>query len=69
MNHNTTVDWYQLLEIFVNFKLRSLYLRESCANWILQKNGKIGGPGFTVEIDEALFSKRKNNVRRVLPEQ
>ena len=48
MNHNTTVDWYQLLEIFVNFKLRSLYLREACANWILRKNGKIGGPGFTV---------------------
>ena len=35
-----------------------------------QKNcGKIGGIGYTLEIDESLFTKRKNNARRILPQQ
>ena len=46
-----------------------MYLREACANWILNNNKKIGGNGLIVEIDEALFTKRKNNTGRKLPEQ
>jgi hypothetical protein len=45
MNYSTTVDW-------------SMFMREVCANSILQHQGMIGGPGFTIEIDESLFSKR-----------
>ena len=46
MNHSTTVDW-------------SMYLREVCASFLLQHQGRIGGQGQTVEIDEAMFSRRK----------
>lgn len=56
MSHGTTVDW-------------SMYMREVCA-WKLQQERKvIGGPNCTVEIDESMFAKRKNNVGRVLPQQ
>ena len=43
MNHNTIVDW-------------SMYMREVCANYLLQHQGRIGGRGQIVEIDEAMFS-------------
>ena len=46
-----------------------MYLREACANWLLNNKKKIGGPGLIVEIDEALLTKRKNNAGRMLPEQ
>ena len=45
MNHSTTVDWL-------------MYMREVCANSVLQHQGMIGGPNLTVEIDESLFTKR-----------
>lgn len=44
-------------------------MREACADSLLKNNGRVGGVGLTVEVDEALFSKRKNNIGRVLPEQ
>lgn len=56
MSHCTTVDW-------------SNYLREICASALLRTRKIIGGPGLTVEIDESQFSRRKNNVGRVLPAQ
>lgn len=46
------------------------YLREVCEHSLLSRpKKKIGGPNLTVEIDESLFSKRKNHAGRVLPEQ
>ena len=57
INKNTTVLWNN-------------YIRESCAEYLNRKTKKkIGGAGFIVEIDESLFTKRKNNVGRVLPQQ
>uniref|UniRef100_A0A7E4V154 DDE_Tnp_IS1595 domain-containing protein n=1 Tax=Panagrellus redivivus TaxID=6233 RepID=A0A7E4V154_PANRE len=55
--NNTTVDW-------------NSYMREVAVHALLQRNKKaIGGPGKIVEIDESLFTKRKNNCGRVLPPQ
>jgi len=57
MSENIVIDWNN-------------YLRDVCAMAIENKpQGKIGGPAKIVEIDESLFSKRKNHVGRVLPEQ
>lgn len=57
INHNAVVDYNN-------------YLREVCA-WTLIQNPviPIGGPGMVVEIDESMFSRRKNNVGRVLAAQ
>jgi hypothetical protein len=44
-------------------------MREVCAATLLRNPSLIGGAGLTVEIDESLFSERKNNVGRILPEQ
>lgn len=45
------------------------YLREVCANTLVQNPVIIGGRNTTVEIDESLFTRRKNHVGRVLPQQ
>lgn len=57
MSDETTVDWNN-------------YLRQVCA-WDIERcnSGQIGGSGCIVEIDETLFTKRKNNCGRVLPER
>ena len=56
MSSNSVVDW-------------SNFLREVCASHLLANPQVIGGPNLTVEIDESLFTRRKNNAGRVLPQQ
>lgn len=56
IGEGTTVDWNN-------------YLREVCANSLIINPVVIGGPNKTVEIDESLFTRRKNHVGRVLPQQ
>lgn len=56
MSKSTTITW-------------SNYLREVCANIMLSHPVVIGGPNTTVEIDESLFSRRKNHMGRVFPQQ
>ena len=56
VSKNSVVDW-------------SNFLREVCAYTLLQNPPVIGGPGLTVEIDESLFSRRKNNMGQVYPQQ
>jgi transposase-like protein len=55
---NATIDWNN-------------YLREVCAGALLHRPNQmfVGGVGLHVEIDESLFSKRKNNVGRVINQQ
>lgn len=45
------------------------YLREVCAYYLISNPTTIGGPGLTVELDESLFVRRKDNVGRLLPRQ
>ena len=44
------------------------YLREVCAHALRNERQAIGGENCIVEIDESLFSKRKNNKGRMLKE-
>ena len=45
------------------------YLRDICSWWLNNNPYQIGDPGLTVEIDESLVAKRKNNVGRVLEQR
>ncbi|KAF0743650.1 DDE Tnp IS1595 domain-containing protein [Aphis craccivora] len=57
MSHCTVVDWNN-------------YMREVCTITISRNQQlQIGGPGKIVEIDKSMFSKRKNNAGRILPQQ
>jgi len=56
ISQRATIDWNN-------------YLREVCANTLLNNPVVIGGPNTTVEIYESLFSRRKNNVGAILPQQ
>lgn len=53
----TIVDW-------------RMYFRDICASVVDSLSGqKIGGPGFTVEVDESLIFKRKSHAGRLLANQ
>lgn len=57
INQETAVDWNN-------------YMREVCVAVLTSQEKKlIGGEGEIVEIDESMFTKRKNHVGRVLPAQ
>jgi hypothetical protein len=47
----------------------NMYLREVCADTLIRNPIIIGGPNTTVEIDESLFTRRKNHMGRLLPQQ
>lgn len=53
---NTICDW-------------ASFCREVLIEWSLKREGKIGGEGKIVEIDESKFGKRKYNVGRILEGQ
>lgn len=57
ISDKTTIDWNNYMREVVVLYLDSL------------PNNKIGGDGKIVEVDESLFTKRKNNCGRMLPEQ
>ena len=57
ISDHTVVDWNN-------------YLREVCLSALLRRpSQKIGGEGLIVEVDESLFTRRKNNAGRILPQQ
>jgi transposase-like protein len=53
---HTIVDWRH-------------FMRNICAEHFVLNPVALGGPGVEVQIDESVFSRRKNNVGRVLPQQ
>ena len=55
-SNHTIVDWNN-------------YMREVCAQVLLNDPSRIRGPNITVEVDESLFVKRKANVGRIPEKQ
>ncbi len=51
-SEHTIVDWYN-------------FIRDVCAQYLIDHAQKIGGVGKTVEIDESKFGKRKYNRGRI----
>jgi len=47
----------------------NMYMREVCAENLLRNPIVIGGHNMTVEIDETMFTRRKNHKGRQLPQQ
>jgi hypothetical protein len=56
VDDNTAIDWNN-------------YMRVVCASWILQHQGMIGGLEKTVEVDESMFTRRKNDKDKMFPQQ
>ncbi|CEF61423.1 Hypothetical protein SRAE_0000054700 [Strongyloides ratti] len=56
LNASTVVAW-------------NSYLKEVCLYMEKKEENKIGGKRLTVEVDETLFSRRKYNCGRILPQQ
>ncbi len=56
VSHQTIVDWFS-------------FCREVTVNYCVGKSVKLGGPGKTVEIDEAKFGKQKYHRGRVIDGQ
>lgn len=68
MSRNLTAHECQVSKAAVTNFFQSF--RQSCVDWLNEKGQEpIGGEGKTVQIDESLMSKRKNNCGRVLPPQ
>ena len=55
-SNDTIVDWNQ-------------FCRDIAVTYFLNNPVQLGGPGRVVEIDESLFSRRKYNRGRIIPEQ
>lgn len=56
ISHKGTCDW-------------TSFCREVLIEWCIKREGKIGGEGKIVEIDESKFGKRKYNVGRLIEGQ
>lgn len=56
VSENSIVQWF-------------VYFRDICSWWLVQNPQTIGGQGLTVEIDESLVARRKNERGRVVQQR